>query len=97
MVLIAFVMQCLLSNYALIYSLYNVYPNYITIIAKTLFHLYPPFIFAKCYIDIARVSSFHFDGPTLTWMPGRFYTISDFFSKTKGKLRIGIQYDVIKY
>jgi len=56
--------------------------------------MYPPFIYAKCYFDISRVSSFHFDGPTLTWLPGRFYSFSDFFARSKGRLRIGVEYNV---
>lgn len=57
-------------------------------------HFYPPFLFTKCYLDISRRATFHFDSPSLTWKPGKYFSIFDIFSNIEGKLRIGIHYKI---
>jgi len=57
-------------------------------------HFYPPFLFTKCYLDISRRATFHFDGPSLTWKPGEYFGFNDIFSNIEGKLRIGVQYKI---
>jgi hypothetical protein len=61
------------------------------------FHMYPPFLFSKCYLDIARVSSYHFDSPSLMWVPGKYYELANMFEENIGELRIGIKFHVDSY
>ncbi len=32
------------------------------------FHFYPPFLFSKCFTDLARKSANHFDQTSLKWV-----------------------------
>lgn len=57
-------------------------------------HFYPPFLFTKCYLDISRRATFHFDGPSLNWIPGEYFSLGDIFTNLVGKLRIGIEYKI---
>jgi hypothetical protein len=66
-------------------------------VTRFLLHFYPPFIFSKCYTDITRISSFHFDGPSLQWLPGRYFELNDIFTEIRGTMRIGIKYHVHSY
>jgi hypothetical protein len=62
--------------------------------AKFILHLYPPFLYTKCYLDISRRATFHFDSPSLSWKQGEYFSLNDIFSNLEGKLRIGVQYKI---
>lgn len=87
-------------SHGIIYILYtdedHSFASLVSII-RFLFHFYPPFLFSKCYTDISRISSNHFDSQTLKWLPGRDFEISDIFLRQIGTLGIGVKYNVDSY
>jgi hypothetical protein len=93
------VLQTFFTNQNLIYILYPVEEEKLLIITiiRLLFHFYPPFLFAKCYLDISKVASMHFDIATLMWVEGKYYQLSDIFYEYEGNLRIGIKYSIDSY
>jgi ABC-type multidrug transport system ATPase subunit len=94
-ILVGIVIQCIFTNYGVIYSFYgtNVNNRWVDLI-RLLFHFYPPFLFSKGFLDITRICTFHFDSPSLQWIEGRYFAFMDLFYNQEGKLRIGIEYKV---
>lgn len=60
-------MQCFFTSYSFVYIFYSVDIDLIYRIIKYLFHLYPPFLFSKCFTDLARTSGNHFEQSTFKW------------------------------
>lgn len=93
-ILIGLVIQAVLSDYLVIYSLYNVdLPGWIRIIIFIL-NLYPPFNFSKAFDDIATKAAPRFDYNELRWVDGTEYTWSDLFKRIRGKTSLETEYDV---
>jgi hypothetical protein len=84
-------------NHSLIYIIYadedQSYTSLVWLV-RFLLHFYPPFLFSKCYTDVARISSYHFDSHSLQWVPGRLFELNDVLYGPRGTLRIGIRYSV---
>ena len=96
-ILMGLVVQCFFTNYGVIYFFYATnLENYwlLVKIVRFVLHFYPPFLFSKGYLDIVRVCSYHFDGPSLQWKAGRYFYLSDTLTKQVGALRIGLTFDV---
>lgn len=95
MILIGFVNQCIFMNYGVTYFFFsiNLHSIFLTI-ARFLLHFYPPFLFTKCYLDISRRATFHFESTSLTWIPGEYFSLNDIFTTLHGKLRIGVEYNI---
>jgi hypothetical protein len=94
-ILIGLVMEIFLSNYAIIYYLYSVDLPWWVGLIKFIFSLYPPFNFSKAFSDISNKSANHFDNFEWRWVEGKGYTWGDLFSSIKGKMRFGVEYEVI--
>ena len=99
LILIGIVIQSIFTNYGAVFILFAVnlnlgLYNVLLKIFLVLMHLYPPFLFSKSFLVMSRINSFHFDGPALQWVPGRYFSTEDLFTNVRGKLRIGIEYEI---
>ena len=93
------VIQTVLTNYTIMYFLYannidGLFLYMLIFLLSFFMHLYPPFIFTKCFIDIIYISSSHFDYDLFQWIPGRYYSLNDMFYEYSGRLLIGIEYKI---
>jgi hypothetical protein len=88
-------MEIFLSNYAIIYYLYSIDLPWWVGLIKFIFSLYPPFNFSKAFSDISNKSANHFDNFEWRWVEGSGYTWGDLFTSIKGKMRFGVEYEVL--
>lgn len=93
-ILIGLVMEAVMSDYLVIYSLYNIdLPWWVSPIIFIL-NLYPPFNFSKAFDDIATKAAPKFSYTELRWVDGTEYTWKDLFKRIQGKTALETEYDV---
>ena len=93
-ILIGLVMEAVMSDYLVIYSLYNIdLPWWVSPILFIL-NLYPPFNFSKAFDDIATKAAPKFSYDELRWVDGTEYTWTDLFKRIKGKTALETEYNV---
>jgi ABC-type multidrug transport system ATPase subunit len=77
-ILAGLVLQFLMSNVTLIYSVYGDDVETWVKVVRVFLSLYPPFNFSKAYGDIALKAGVHYSSNVQAWVPGTDYTWSDF-------------------
>ena len=89
-VLLAVLLEIILSNITLVYFLFfNKRSSLWISFIKVLFYLYPPFAYSILYGVISRVASTHYDDESLRWVPAREYYWSDLTKSAAGEFSNG--------
>lgn len=64
-----------------------------TIIVRGTLYLYPPFLLAKAFTDIAKKSGYNYSATEMRWVLGKGYTWNDFTMRNIGKNILDVHYD----
>ena len=91
--LLGMVIQSILGNQEVVVFFWAKDIALWSVIVRDILYFYPPFLMAKCFSDIVRLSGYDFSGTQFRWVLGPGYTWNDFVSRKVGKDALNVAFD----